>query len=63
MKVSQLNSDVGLMFVAGSDTTSISMAMAMFELTRNPQVLSKVAEEVDGVFGGESVSASISRRR
>ncbi len=49
----ELISDCGLIIVAGSDTTSLSMGMAMFELTRNPSILRKVADEMDAVFGSD----------
>ncbi|KAJ0969288.1 hypothetical protein J5N97_022165 [Dioscorea zingiberensis] len=43
------------MFVAGTDTTNISLEWAMAELIRNPQVMKKLQNEVRGIATGKSM--------
>lgn len=44
------------MFLAGSETTGLSLMWALYELTRNPAVRREVEEEVDRVLGGAAPS-------
>jgi cytochrome P450 len=48
-----LNADAGLIVVAGSDTSSSVLTMALYSLVANPKYLDQIVKEVTGVFGGE----------
>ncbi|KAF5940664.1 hypothetical protein HYC85_021831 [Camellia sinensis] len=52
-KISEKNVKIIIleMFIAGSETTSITMEWAMTELLRNPNSMRKVKEELDQVVG------------
>lgn len=41
------------MIVAGSDTTATTLAFALYEISRHPEVLSKAVAEVDAVLGDQ----------
>ena len=46
----ELKAESGLIVVAGADTTSTTLAAAMFYLLRNPHVMAKLAAEVRSAF-------------
>ncbi|GMP84695.1 hypothetical protein CsSME_00038126 [Camellia sinensis var. sinensis] len=52
-KISEKNVKIIIleMFIAGSETTSITMEWAMTELLRNPNSMIKAKEELDQVIG------------
>ncbi|MEU4805111.1 cytochrome P450 [Actinosynnema sp. NPDC023587] len=47
-----LTDNLVTMFLAGSETTGLSLMWALYELTRNPAVRREVEEEVDRVLAG-----------
>ena len=49
-KQSELLAELRLLIVAGSDTSSVTMAAVFYYLTRNPQALETVQKEIRGAF-------------
>lgn len=47
----QLRDDLMTMLVAGHETTAAVLTWALFELTKNPECMEKVREEIDRVVG------------
>ncbi|KAL3916305.1 MAG: hypothetical protein SGILL_005238 [Bacillariaceae sp.] len=47
----QLRDDLMTMLVAGHETTAAVLTWALFELTKNPEIKSKILEEIDRVVG------------
>ncbi len=47
----QLRDDLMTMLIAGHETTAAVLTWALFELTRNPDKMTKVREEIDRVVG------------
>ena len=47
----QLRDDLMTMLVAGHETTAAVLTWALFELTKNPEILAKVHDEIDQVVG------------
>ncbi|KAF7948150.1 uncharacterized protein EAE97_003561 [Botrytis byssoidea] len=45
----ELNSNANLIIIAGSDTTSSTLAQALRALTKEPRILSKLQREIDGI--------------
>ncbi|KAK5110313.1 hypothetical protein LTR85_001294 [Meristemomyces frigidus] len=53
----EIVAEVSIMMNAGSDTTAIAMNNAMYNLLRNPAILTKLREELDAVLDPEEVIA------
>ena len=47
----QLRDDLMTMLIAGHETTAAVLTWALFELTKNPEEMKKVREEIDRVVG------------
>jgi cytochrome P450 len=47
----QLRDDLMTMLIAGHETTAAVLTWALFELTKNPEVMAKVHAEIDAVIG------------
>lgn len=47
----QLRDDLMTMLIAGHETTAAVLTWALFELTRNPEEMAKIQEEIDRVVG------------
>lgn len=47
----QLRDDLMTMLVAGHETTAAVLTWALFELTKNPEILKRAREEIDQVVG------------
>ena len=47
-----------LFLVAGSDTTTITLAYAIYELSRSPRALAALRAELDAIFGPENTDPS-----
>lgn len=47
----QLRDDLMTMLIAGHETTAAVLTWALFELTRNPECMKKVRDEIDSVCG------------
>ena len=47
----QLRDDLMTMLIAGHETTAAVLTWALFELTKNPEVMAKVHAEIDAVLG------------
>mmetsp|Transcript_11585 Transcript_11585/g.33392 ORF Transcript_11585/g.33392 Transcript_11585/m.33392 type:complete len:619 (-) Transcript_11585:4-1860(-) len=47
----QLRDDLMTMLVAGHETTAAVLTWALFELTKNPEILKRVQDEIDSVVG------------
>ena len=45
------------MILAGSDTTATTLAFAIYELSRHPEVLAACAAEVDAALGGRDLAS------
>ncbi|PWN52777.1 cytochrome P450 [Violaceomyces palustris] len=52
----EIKADSGLIIVAGSDTSSSSLSMAIYLLLQHPECLRKAREEVDSIFEGQEVN-------
>jgi len=50
----QLRDDLMTMLIAGHETTAAVLTWALFELTRNPDCLKRVQDEIDRVVGDRS---------
>lgn len=50
----QLRDDLMTMLIAGHETTAAVLTWALFELTKNPDCLRKVQDEIDTVLGDRS---------
>lgn len=48
----QLRDELQTMILAGSDTTATTLAFALYELSRHPEVAEAAAKEVDAALGG-----------
>ncbi len=53
----ELRDQVMHLLFGGHDTTSSTMSFLFYELARNPDVLARVAEELDAVLGGRAPTA------
>mmetsp|Transcript_65154 Transcript_65154/g.76542 ORF Transcript_65154/g.76542 Transcript_65154/m.76542 type:complete len:263 (-) Transcript_65154:468-1256(-) len=49
----QLRDDLMTMLIAGHETTAAVLTWALFELTKHPDCMAKVMEEIDRVFEGD----------
>lgn len=47
----QLRDDLMTMLVAGHETTAAVLTWALFELTKNPDILRRAREEIDEIVG------------
>ncbi|KAL3464660.1 cytochrome P450 [Aspergillus heterothallicus] len=52
-ELKQMYLDSKLIIVAGSDTTATTMAFLFYHLAREPGLLQRLREEIDGLTGGE----------
>lgn len=48
-----------IFFIAGKDTTSILISMALYELTRNLEWLQKLAKEADELFSNREITTEL----
>lgn len=46
----ELHQDCMLMVIAGSDTTSNALSITIFELSKKPELVKRLREEIDGLF-------------
>lgn len=56
----ELTADAGLLVVAGSDTSSNTMCLALFHLINTPGAYKRLQEEIETAFPG-SVADDLSR--
>ncbi|OQV16081.1 Cytochrome P450 2U1 [Hypsibius exemplaris] len=59
----QLTSSLYDLFIAGTDTTSTTILLAMILMVENPEVVKKAQEEIDTTFGRETVLTYSDRAR
>src|SRR5579859_2099463 len=52
----QVRDEVATLFLAGYETTSLTLSWGVHHLTRNPDVTAKLQKEVDDVLGGQAPS-------
>jgi cytochrome P450 len=58
----QIRDDVVSLFVAGSESTAVALTWLWVALDKNPQVATRLHEEVEGVVGGERPGRSHVRK-
>jgi len=60
LSMGELTADAGLLVVAGSDTSSNTMCLALFHLINTPGAYKRLQEEIETAFPG-SVADDLSR--
>ena len=58
MSAQQLRDEVTTIFLAGHETTALTLGFALWELARRPAVQQALHQEVDQVLGGRSATAA-----
>lgn len=60
MSRDEIDSTSAFLVLAGSDTTALTLSTAMYLMTKNPEVMEKLQEEVRAEFGCESREITVS---
>jgi cytochrome P450 family 6 len=56
LSLNEITAQAFVFFLASFETSSAGMFFTLFEIVKHPEILSKVQEEIDQVFGAEGIT-------